>query len=141
VFHAGGVTRGARNVALPLLRRTPAPRGLAKDVAVSAAMWTGSHGMRSTVNVSPVLRRAQRWHSTSHALVSHPPSGEDRAFSIRLKGVKRPQSCLDSTENVAVGLPLAVMLALSLLSPEARGATNPFCGSKLCRHGGCVQCR
>ena len=55
VFHAGGVTRGARNIALPLLRRTPKPSGLAKDVAVSAAMWLGSHGMRSTVNVSRVV--------------------------------------------------------------------------------------
>lgn len=51
VFHAGGVTQGARNIALPLLRRTPEPKGLAKNVTVSAAMWTGSHGMRSVVNV------------------------------------------------------------------------------------------
>jgi hypothetical protein len=46
------MTRGARNIALPLLRDTPSPKGLAKNVTVSAAMWTGSHGMRSVVNVS-----------------------------------------------------------------------------------------
>ena len=55
-------------MALPLLRRARAPRGLAKEVAVSAAMWTGSHGMRSTVNVSLVCGRAQHCHSARHPL-------------------------------------------------------------------------
>ena len=75
VFHAGGVTQGARNIALPLLRRTKKPRGLAKDVAVSAAMSLGSHGMRSTVNVSRVIGAlALHCHSMRHLLVLHPPS-------------------------------------------------------------------
>lgn len=92
VFHAGGVTRGARNVALPLLRRTPAPRGLAKDVAVSAAMWTGSHGMRSTVNVSPVIGRAQHCHSTRHPLASEITHPGNPSLCIVPKSARCPQT-------------------------------------------------
>lgn len=75
VFNAGGATRGARNIALPLLRHTPEPKGHNKTIAVGAALWTGSHGMRSVVNVRPPQK--SDWHlgNLHTCLIAHARAG------------------------------------------------------------------
>lgn len=51
VFHAGGDTRGARNIPIPLLPKSEQLdlKGLAKTTVICAAQWNGSHGIRDGV--------------------------------------------------------------------------------------------